>query len=60
MFSKKQFLSILSSFDLDWGLGGLLKDLEVRGFNTTIQLVLLAERLNSSEKALYSSLSMSN
>ena len=60
MFSKKQFLSILSSFDLDWGLGGLLKDLEVRGFNTTIQLVLLAERLNSSEKALYTSLSMSN
>ena len=57
---KKQFLSILSSFDLDWGLGGLLKVLEVRGFNTTIQLVFLAERLNTSEKDLYSSLSMSN
>ena len=60
MLSKKQFLSILSSFDLDWGLGGLLKVLEVRSFNTSIQLVFLAERLNSSEKDLYSSLSMSN
>ena len=43
MFSKKQFLSILWSFDLDWGLIGQLNVLQVRGFNTMTQLVLLAD-----------------
>ena len=60
LYVFKKTVNTLWSLDLNWGLCRLLKVLELRGFNTIIQLVLLAEWLNSLEKAFYSSLSMQN